>query len=225
MSVQIHPSWAEKLHGEFEKDYFQKLTETIKKEIQAGKPIYPEGKKIFAAFNDTPFDAVRVVIIGQDPYHGAGQANGLCFSVNAGVTFPPSLVNIFKELQSDLNLAAPGHGDLKKWAKQGVLMLNAVLTVRKNEAASHQGIGWEIFTNKVIEILDAEKENLVFLLWGNYAQEKGKIISAAKHYILKSGHPSPLSANKGKWFGNKHFSKCNTFLESNGYEPIDWLIN
>jgi uracil-DNA glycosylase len=209
------------LESEYEKLYFQKLISFVKNEY-ATKRCFPLKSEIFAAFNHCPFDKVKVVIIGQDPYHGFGQANGLCFSVNDGINFPPSLINIFKEIQSDLGLPIPISGNLERWADQGVLLLNATLTVRESEAGSHQNKGWETFTDSVIQKLSDEKENFIFLLWGGFAQKKGAKINRTKHNVLESGHPSPLSANRGFWFGNKHFSKTNAYLLSLGKETIKW---
>ncbi len=221
MPINIHPSWKSVLEEEFEKDYFKTLIQFVKEEYKT-KRCYPKGGQLFSAFDYCHFDAVKVVIIGQDPYHGAGQANGLCFSVNDGVAFPPSLLNIFKELESDWQLPLPLSGNLERWAHQGVLLLNATLSVRENEAGSHQNQGWETFTDAVIQHLSHQKENIVFLLWGGFAKKKGSQINRAKHYVLETGHPSPLSANRGLWFGNKHFSKTNTFLKSKGLTPIQW---
>lgn len=221
MDVKIHSSWQQVLESEYGKPYFQKLISFVKNEY-ATKRCFPLESEIFAAFNHCPFDKVKVVIIGQDPYHGFGQANGLCFSVNDGINFPPSLINIFKEIQSDLGLPIPISGNLERWADQGVLLLNATLTVRESEAGSHQNKGWETFTDSVIQKLSDEKENVVFLLWGGFAQKKGAKINRTKHHVLESGHPSPLSANRGFWFGNKHFSKTNTYLQSLGKETIKW---
>ena len=220
MNIKIESSWKEKLKDEFQKEYFTKLTEFIKSDIKNFE-IYPPGKLIFNAFERSTFDQTRVVILGQDPYHGPGQANGLCFSVNDGVKNPPSLVNIFKELKSDLGLEFPETGNLERWADQGILLLNATLTVRARTAGSHQGKGWEEFTDAVIQRLSEEKNNLVFILWGAYAQKKGQIIDASKHYVIKSPHPSPFSAHNG-FFGSKPFSKTNEFLISKGFEPINW---
>ncbi|MBT29516.1 MAG: uracil-DNA glycosylase [Thalassobius sp.] len=220
MTVKIAPSWQKQLDEEFEKDYFKKLTEFIKEDIQ-NHTIYPPGKLIFNAFDKCSFDDVKVVIIGQDPYHGEGQANGLCFSVNDGIRFPPSLKNIFKEIQSDLGKPMPESGNLERWASQGVLLLNATLTVRKKDAGSHQKKGWEEFTDAVITKVSEKKENIVFILWGAYAQKKGSVIAKEKHYVLESAHPSPFSADRG-FFGNKHFSKTNEYLKKMGKEPIDW---
>ncbi len=221
MHVNIEPSWREVLKGEFEKPYFKSLIEFVKMEYTS-HTCYPPGKLIFSAFDHTPFKKVRVVILGQDPYHGVGQANGLCFSVAEGVPHPPSLKNIFRELSDELGTSAPVLGDLEHWANQGVLLLNATLTVRSQMAASHQNYGWEEFTDAVISKLSTEREALVFLLWGGYAKKKGAKIDSRKHLILSSGHPSPLSANKGHWFGNKHFSKTNNYLKVNGKKPINW---
>lgn len=221
MDVKIHSSWQQVLESEYEKPYFQKLISIVKNEY-ATKRCFPLVSEIFAAFNHCPFDKVKVVIIGQDPYHGFGQANGLCFSVNDGINFPPSLINIFKEIQSDLGLPIPISGNLERWAEHGVLLLNATLTVRESEAGSHQKKGWETFTDAVIQKISDEKENIVFLLWGGFAKKKGAKINRTKHHILETGHPSPLSANRGLWFGNKHFSKTNTYLQSLGKETIKW---
>jgi uracil-DNA glycosylase len=221
MNVAIHESWKKALEGEFEKPYFENLIQFVKQEYTA-TTCFPPGKQIFAAFDYCPFDKVEVVIIGQDPYHGRGQANGLCFSVNDGVPVPPSLQNIFREIQTDLNRPFPPSGNLERWADQGVLLLNAVLTVRQSEANSHQGKGWETFTDAVIQKISDEKENVVFLLWGGSAKKKGAKINRQKHIVLESGHPSPLSANKGHWFGNKHFSKTNEVLAQNGMKQINW---
>jgi uracil-DNA glycosylase len=221
MDVKIHFSWQQVLESEYEKPYFQKLISFVKNEY-ATKRCFPLESEIFAAFNHCPFDKVKVVIIGQDPYHGFGQANGLCFSVNDGINFPPSLINIFKEIQSDLGLPIPISGNLERWADQGVLLLNATLTVRETEAGSHQKKGWETFTDAVIQKISDEKENIVFLLWGGFAQKKGAKINRTKHNVLESGHPSPLSANRGFWFGNKHFRKTNSYLQSLGKETIKW---
>ena len=220
MDVKIEPTWKSKLKGEFEKEYFIKLTEFVKEEYKVGT-IYPPGRLIFNAFNLCPFENVKAVIIGQDPYHGPGQAHGLCFSVMDGVDFPPSLINIFKEIETDLGLRRPVSGNLGRWAEQGVLLMNATLTVRAHQAGSHQKRGWEQFTDSAISVLNNEKKNLVFFLWGAYAQKKGESIDTTKHLVLESVHPSPLSASRG-FFGNKHFSRCNNYLKENGIEPIDW---
>ncbi len=222
MQVKIESSWADKLSGEFEQEYFAELTNFVKKEYQEGK-VYPAPRNIFRAFDLCPFDAVKVVILGQDPYHGAGQANGLCFAVDEGTALPPSLQNIFKEIESDLGkLLVHRGGDLERWAKQGVLLLNATLTVRAHTAGSHQGKGWEQFTDAVIRALSEGRENLVFILWGNYAKAKGAHIDRSKHLVLESAHPSPFSAASG-FFGSKPFSKTNDCLVEHGKPPIDWL--
>ncbi len=221
MNVTIHPSWNEPLEKEFHKPYFNNLIQFVKEEYTVNN-CYPKGKDIFAAFDHCAFENVKVVILGQDPYHGPNQANGLCFSVNDGVKHPPSLVNIFKELQTDCNIPYPESGNLKRWAKQGVLLLNATLTVRAGEAGSHQKKGWEIFTDAVIRTLSDEKEGLVFLLWGGSAKKKAKLIASDKHHLLTSGHPSPLSANRGYWFGNRHFSTTNHILAGLGNKSISW---
>jgi uracil-DNA glycosylase len=220
MDVKIEPSWKEVLNKEFEKPYFSALTSFVRDEYKKHR-IFPEGKNIFNAFNLCPFHKVKVVIIGQDPYHGPGQAHGLCFSVRDGIDFPPSLKNIFKEINSDFGTPLPKSGDLTRWAVQGVLLLNAILTVRAHQAGSHQGKGWETFTDAAIRELSEKRENIVFLLWGAYAQRKGSIIDKSKHYVLESVHPSPLSASRG-FFGNHHFSKANQFLQSKGIEPVNW---
>lgn len=220
MAVRIEPSWAERLQGDFAQPYFQRLTEFVRQEYKAG-PCYPPGDKIFAAFDLCPFDKVKVVILGQDPYHEPGQAEGLCFSVAEGVQLPPSLVNIFKEIQDDLGIPAPASGSLRRWAEQGVLLLNATLTVRAHQAGSHQRQGWEEFTDAVIRHLATERTGLVFFLWGSYAQRKGAFIDRKRHLVLQSAHPSPLSAYRG-FFGNHHFSLANRFLEQQGLAPINW---
>jgi len=217
----MHSSWKPVLNEEFEKPYFKELIDFVKSEYTT-KICYPKGNQIFAAFDHCHFDEVKVVIIGQDPYHGPNQANGLCFSVNDEIPFPPSLQNIFKEVETDLNKPLPKTGNLERWADQGVFLLNATLTVRQSEAGSHQGKGWEKFTDAVIKKISEESENVVFLLWGGFAQKKATLIDAKKHHILKSGHPSPLSANRGFWFGNKHFSQTNDFLKSKGLKEIEW---
>ena len=221
MEVQISSSWKPLLNDEFRQDYFERLVGFVKSEYSAFR-CYPPGREIFAAFDHCSFEDVKVVILGQDPYHGRGQANGLCFSVHEGITHPPSLINIFKELETDLQKPYPVSGDLTHWADQGVLLLNATLTVREGLAASHQNKGWEQFTDRVIEQLSDHKEGLVFLLWGGYAKRKGRVIDTSKHLVLSSGHPSPLSANRGYWFGNRHFSKANAYLQSQGKNPITW---
>ena len=220
MSIKIEESWNKALAPEFEKPYFQSLITFVKKEV-AEHTIYPPGKLIFSAFDHCPFDATKVVIIGQDPYHGAGQANGLCFSVSDGMPNPPSLKNIFKEIKEDLGKDIPSTGDLARWAAQGALMLNATLTVRANEAGSHQKKGWEEFTDAAIQQLSDKKQNLVFLLWGAYAQKKGAIIDETKHLVLKAAHPSPFSAYNG-FFGCAHFSKANEYLKLHGKPTINW---
>lgn len=222
MNVDIHPSWKEALQEEFEKGYFKELTKFVKQEYQE-KTVYPPPKQIFSAFNNCPFDQVKVVIIGQDPYHGPKQANGMSFAVHEAVKNPPSLRNIFKEIKNNIG-KKPKHSDLKHWAKQGVLLLNATLTVQAGEAGSHQGHGWEKFTDAVIKKLSEERKDLVFLLWGNFAKSKAKLINNNKHLILEAAHPSPLSANRG-FFGCKHFSKTNEFLKMNDKEQIDWVKN
>ena len=222
-SVNLDPSWLEHLQAEFSQDYMLALRQFLRQEKAQGKQIYPPGELIFNALNSTSFDKVRVVILGQDPYHGAGQAHGLCFSVLPGVRVPPSLVNIFKEIKNDLDIATPSHGCLQNWAEQGVLLLNAVLTVEKAHAASHQGRGWERFTDKVVSLLNEKREHLVFLLWGSYAQKKGQIIDRDKHLVLQAPHPSPLSAHRG-FLGCKHFSQANDYLVKTGQGPIEWSL-
>ncbi len=221
MNIQIEPGWEKVLSSEFSKPYFADLVSFIKTEYRQ-HTCYPKGKDIFAAFDNCPFSKLKVVIIGQDPYHGPGQANGLCFSVHDGIPHPPSLINIFKELQTDINKPYPQSGDLSYWAKQGVLLINATLTVRAHQAGSHQRKGWETFTDAVIQTVSEEKEGVVFLLWGGFAKSKSKLIDSGKHLILTSGHPSPLSANRGYWFGNKHFSKTNNYFSQKGEKPIEW---
>ncbi|MFJ1366909.1 uracil-DNA glycosylase [Capnocytophaga canimorsus] len=221
MNVNIHPSWKPLLQPEFEQPYFQQLVNFVKQEY-ATRVCYPKGSQIFSAFDHCPLDQIKVVIIGQDPYHGVNQANGLCFSVHDGIEHPPSLVNIFKEIQTDLNLPYPQSGNLERWALQGVLLLNATLTVRAHQAGSHQNKGWETFTDAVIHKISSEKQGVVFLLWGGYAKKKMSLVDGTKHCILTSGHPSPLSANRGYWFGNKHFSQSNQYLKSIGKSEIDW---
>jgi uracil-DNA glycosylase len=220
MDVKIEESWKTQLHEEFEKPYFKQLTEFVRSEYSSQK-IYPPAKLIFNAFDQCPFENVKVVILGQDPYHGPGQAHGLCFSVNDGVDFPPSLRNIFKEIQSDTGAPIPTSGNLERWAKQGVLLLNATLTVRAHTAGSHQKKGWEQFTDAVIHLVADRLENVVFILWGNYAISKGEFIDARKHLILKSVHPSPLSASRG-FFGNHQFSNTNRYLMEHGKEAVKW---
>ena len=221
MDVKIEESWKAKLKPEFEKEYFETLTSFVKSEY-ATRQIFPPAKQIFNAFNHCSFNDCKVVILGQDPYHGPGQANGLCFSVNDGVRTPPSLVNIFKEIKDDLGKPVPQSGNLIRWADQGVLLLNATLTVQSGAAGSHQNKGWERFTDAVIKCVSDEKENLVFMLWGKYAQDKGAVIDSTKHMVLKARHPSPMSANGGGWFGTKHFSKANEYLISKGLPEITW---
>lgn len=220
MDVKIEQSWKSRLQAEFEANYFKDLTLFVKSEYKQHK-IFPPPKQIFSAFDQSPFEKTRVVILGQDPYHGDGQAHGLCFSVQEGTRMPPSLQNIFKEIQDDLGIAPPTHGCLDRWARQGVLLLNATLTVRAHQAGSHQNKGWEQFTDAVIRKLSEEKQNLVFLLWGAYAQRKGEFIDRSKHHVLASAHPSPFAAHRG-FFGNKHFSKTNDYLRENGLESIEW---
>ena len=220
MEVKIEAGWKAKLSGEFEKEYFKTLTEFVREEYRTTE-VFPPGNKIFNAFDLCPFDRVRVVIIGQDPYHNHGQAHGLCFSVTDGTEVPPSLVNIFRELNRDLGVPVPKSGNLERWAGQGVLLLNAILTVRAHRALSHQNRGWERFTDAAISALNRERENLVFLLWGAYAQNKGASIDESKHLVLKTVHPSPLSASRG-FFGCSHFSRCNQWLVARGMEPIQW---
>ncbi len=219
--VAIASSWKEKLQAEFDKEYFVKLIDFIKEE-KSTQTIYPTGKYIFHAFDKCSFEATKVVIIGQDPYHGDGQANGLSFSVNEGVKIPPSLVNIFKEIQHDLGNPIPKSGNLERWASQGVLLLNATLTVRAGQAGSHQKKGWEQFTDAVIRVLNQEKQQLVYLLWGAYAQKKGAIVDTSHNLVLKAAHPSPMAANYGGWFGCKHFSQTNDYLTARGLQPIEW---
>ena len=221
MNVKIDNSWREHIGAEFEKPYFSALTDFVRHEYTT-TTCYPPGALIFNAFNLCPFDRVKVVIIGQDPYHEPGQAQGLSFSVPEGVPFPPSLQNIFKEIQLDLGKPMPPTGDLTRWAEQGVLLLNATLTVRAHQAASHQRHGWEQFTDAAIRALNAERENLVFILWGGYARSKAQLIERSRHLVLESVHPSPLSANRGGWFGNHHFSQCNAYLREHGEQEIDW---
>lgn len=221
MNITLAPTWKAILTEEFDKPYFKNLVDFVKDEY-SHHTCYPPGNKIFAALNACDFEKVKVVIIGQDPYHGPGQAQGLCFSVNNGLPFPPSLVNIFRELQADLQKPLPESGSLEHWAAQGVLLLNATLTVRKGEAGSHQNKGWEIFTDAIIQKISELNEGVVFLLWGGFAKKKGARIDRNKHCVLESGHPSPLSANKGHWFGNRHFSKTNSYLVSKGKPAIDW---
>ena len=223
MDVKIEPGWKQALKSEFDRPYFQQVVTFLKIERAQGKTIYPPGALIFNAFDKTPFDKVKVVILGQDPYHGPGQAHGLSFSVQPGVKPPPSLVNIYKELQTDIGLPTPTSGNLDHWAEQGVLLLNAALTVRANEPASHAKIGWADFTNAVINKLSDEKMGIVFLLWGRFAHEKQSLIDETRHFVLKAAHPSPFSADKG-FFGCKHFSKTNEILSKQGIDPIDWSV-
>lgn len=223
MSVNLHPSWLEPLRDEFAQDYMAHLKHFLVAEREAGKRIFPAGSNWFRALDLTPLDQVKVVILGQDPYHGPGQAHGLCFSVPNGVRPPPSLVNIYKELESDLGIRPAPHGFLEHWAKQGVLLLNSVLTVEMGLAASHRDRGWERFTDAVIRLVNAKQEPVVFMLWGSYAQKKAAFVDASRHLVLKAPHPSPLSAHSG-FLGCRHFSKANAFLESRGLEPIDWAL-
>lgn len=220
MNVRIEDSWKQQLQEEFDKPYFEELTRYVRSEYASGT-VYPPGQQIFAAFDACPFEQVRVVILGQDPYHEPGQAHGLCFSVNDGVQFPPSLQNIFKEIESDLGVPVPHSGNLTRWARQGVLLLNATLTVRAHQAGSHQNRGWETFTDAVIRCLASRREHVVFILWGAYAQRKGAFIDRSRHLVLQSPHPSPLSAYRG-FFGNRHFSRANHYLVEHGYLPIQW---
>lgn len=221
MTVQIHSSWEKALQTEFNAPYFLALTRFVKKAYQEER-CFPPGKLIFNCFDSCPFDSVKVVVLGQDPYHGVGQAHGLCFSVPEGVAHPPSLVNIFKEIENDLNKPYPTSGNLSHWASQGVLLLNATLTVAAHRAGSHQNQGWEQFTDAVIRSLSDQLEGVVFMLWGNYAKRKGKHIDRIKHFVLEAGHPSPLSANRGLWFGNRHFSQANAYFEKQGKQQIVW---
>lgn len=220
---KIDDSWLKFLDEEFQSDYFKKIKEFLIEE-QNKYTVYPPNKDIFKAFNTTPFQNVKVVIIGQDPYHGFGQANGLCFSVNDGIPHPPSLINIFKEISQEYTSPYPNSGDLTPWAKQGVLLINATLTVRADNANSHQNIGWQKFTDAVIQAVSKNKKDVVFMLWGGFAKKKGAKIDTSKHLILESGHPSPLSANRGYWFGNNHFILANEWLVKHNIQPIDWLI-
>ncbi len=222
-NVRLEASWLAPLQEEFEQPYMQGLREFLQREKRAGKQIFPAGDEMFAAFNHTPLDRVKVVILGQDPYHGPGQAHGLCFSVRPGVAIPPSLVNIFKEIQAELGLPIPNHGNLTAWADQGVLLLNSVLSVECARAASHQGQGWETFTDRVVELVNREREGVVFMLWGSYAQRKGAVIDGRRHCVLKAPHPSPLSAHRG-FFGCGHFRAANEYLLSRGETPIDWSL-
>ena len=220
-NVLIEPSWKERLQGEFDKTYFQQLTDSVRKEYASGV-CYPPGRFIFNAFNQTPFDKVKVVILGQDPYHEPGQAHGLSFSVQDGVPFPPSLQNIFKEIQDDLGAPIPPSGNLTRWAEQGVLLLNATLTVRAHQANSHATLGWQQFTDAAIHALATDREGIVYMLWGGFARGKAWMIDKTRNLVLESVHPSPLSANRGGWFGQHQFSRCNTYLAEHGTEPIIW---
>jgi uracil-DNA glycosylase len=223
MNVTIAASWQQQLQDEFDKAYFEKIVHFLKQEKQNGKIIYPAGNKIFNAFEQTPFEQVKVVIIGQDPYHNPAQAHGLCFSVDDGITPPPSLVNIYKELKDDLGCDIPAHGNLEQWAKQGVLLLNASLTVEAHKPMSHSNIGWHYFTDAVIQKISVAKRDIVFILWGKFAQSKENLIDASKHLVLKAAHPSPLSAYNG-FYGCKHFSKTNDWLTGHGIDPINWCL-
>lgn len=224
MSAALEPGWLAVLEGEFEKDYMKNLKSFLQEEKNKGATVYPKGTDIFNALNTTPFDQVKVVILGQDPYHGIGQTHGLSFSVQRGVAVPPSLKNIYKELETDIEgFKTPNHGNLTHWAEQGVLLLNATLTVRASEAGSHQNRGWEIFTDEIIKALSQKREHIVFLLWGKYAQQKASLIDQKKHYVLTAAHPSPFSAYNG-FFGSKHFSKANQLLVQNNLNPIDWSL-
>jgi len=220
MDVKIADSWKSRLQDEFSKEYFKELVEFVKSEFSSFK-VFPKGQQIFSAFDHCSFDDLKVVIIGQDPYHGDGQANGLCFSVNDGIKVPPSLNNIFKEIKDDLGKDFPSSGNLERWADQGVLLLNATLTVRAHSPGSHQNKGWELFTDAAIKMISEQKEGVVFLLWGAYAQRKGEIIDKSRHMVLSSAHPSPFAANRG-FFGNKHFSQTNAYLQEKGLSTIDW---
>jgi uracil-DNA glycosylase len=221
--VRLHDSWKALLSPEFEQDYMKKLRAFLLQQKQDGRMIYPPGAQIFNALDQTTFENVKVVILGQDPYHGPGQAHGLCFSVSAGVPKPPSLQNIFKEIERDLGIVPSNHGCLLAWAQQGVLLLNAVLTVEHAQAGSHQGKGWELFTDRIVSLLNEQREHLVFMLWGSYAQKRGAIIDRHRHLVLESPHPSPLSAHRG-FFGNKHFSSANGYLTEHGLSPINWQL-
>ncbi|GAB2517600.1 uracil-DNA glycosylase [Microbulbifer agarilyticus] len=222
-SSNIHPSWYAVLESQFVQPYMAELREFLQQEKQAGKSIFPPGAQVFNAFNSTPFDQVKVVILGQDPYHGAGQAHGLCFSVMPGVRVPPSLKNIYKEMESDLGITAPNHGCLQPWAEQGVLLLNATLTVEESKAGAHQGRGWEQFTDAAVHALAEQRDGLVFVLWGSYAQKKGGFIDDRRHLVLRGPHPSPLSAHRG-FFGTRPFSQANAYLQQRGEVPIDWSL-
>jgi uracil-DNA glycosylase len=223
MDVSIEPGWKEVLKSQFQMPYFERIVFFLKQERLKRNQIFPPGPEIFNAFNKTPFDKVKAVILGQDPYHGPGQAHGLCFSVPDGVKPPPSLVNIFRELHSDLGIPVPGSGNLEKWAACGVLLLNAILTVRASEPASHSGIGWEDFTDEVIRTISNQKSHVVFLLWGRFAQEKQGLVDETRHHVLKAAHPSPFSADRG-FFGCRHFSRTNELLVKNGLDPVDWRL-
>jgi uracil-DNA glycosylase len=223
IAIKIDRSWKIKIESEFQKDYMKQLKSFLKDQYDSQKKIYPKGDQYFAALNMTPFEKVKVVIIGQDPYHGPGQAHGLSFSVLDGVRFPPSLQNIFKELEADVGVKKPSSGNLRNWAEQGVLLLNAVLTVEEGKANAHQGKGWEKFTDRLIHHLNDEKEHLVFILWGSYAQKKGAFIDRKKHLVIEGVHPSPLSSHRG-FFGSKPFSKTNAYLNAHGIKPIDWSL-
>lgn len=222
-NIRLEDSWKRRLAPEFHQPYMQALRQFLLERKQSGATVYPPGRQIFNALDSTPFDDVRVVVLGQDPYHGPRQAHGLCFSVLPGVTTPPSLVNIFKELKTDLGVEPPGHGCLQAWADRGVLLLNAVLTVERGNAGAHQGKGWERFTDQVVRLLNAERDGLVFLLWGGYALRKGSVIDRDRHHVLTAPHPSPLSAHRG-FFGCRHFSKTNAWLEARGQAPVDWSL-
>jgi len=221
--IQLEDSWLERLYDQFEQDYMQELREFLVTRKKHQAVVYPPGPQIFNAMNSTPFDKVRVVILGQDPYHGPGQAHGLCFSVQPGVRIPPSLANIYREIDSDLGIAPPDHGNLQSWADQGVLLLNAVLTVERGQPGSHQGKGWELFTDSIVHALNNDRENLVFMLWGSYAMKKGAVIDRRKHLVLTAPHPSPLSAHRG-FLGCRHFSMANEYLQQHQKLPIDWSV-
>ena len=221
--IRLHESWLSRLEGQFQQPYMQKLREFLVMRKQHGAVIYPPGPQVFNALNSTPFEQVRVVILGQDPYHGPGQAHGLCFSVQPGVRIPPSLVNIYQEINSDLGIKPPSHGNLQSWAEQGVLLLNAVLTVERGQAGSHQGKGWETFTDFIVRLLNDQREGLVFMLWGSYALQKGAAIDRKRHLVLKAPHPSPLSAHRG-FLGCRHFSTANEYLRQHQQLPIDWSV-
>ena len=221
--MELEASWLSLLRDEFDKHYMHQLRVFLREEKQNGRQVFPPGSDMFNALNSTPFDDVKVVILGQDPYHGEGQAHGLCFSVKPGVPVPPSLRNIYRELETDVGFDPPGHGFLQAWAQQGVLLLNSVLTVRANQAGSHQGKGWESFTDRIVALLSQNKEALVFLLWGSYAQKKGAMVDRNRHLVLQSVHPSPLSASRG-FFGNGHFSQANNYLQSHGKPTVNWQL-